>query len=191
VPDKFIAMREACAIKPHGTRARYVSGCKCPQCRAANSRYSCEAQRRHDAGETGTIVPADAAREHIQKLAKAGVGRRAIAAASDVGATIIHEIKLGRGLRIRASTERKILSVTADARSAAALVSAASAWRRVNELLQRGYTRGQLALWLGAKTPALQLNKKTITAKSAARVERMYRLLQAGRLMRETSRRLA
>ena len=32
-------MKQRCAEQPHGTRSRYVSGCKCVPCRAANSRY--------------------------------------------------------------------------------------------------------------------------------------------------------
>ncbi|MBV9811356.1 MAG: hypothetical protein JO326_01295 [Acetobacteraceae bacterium] len=189
--SKFDRMRERCATKPHGTRARYVSGCKCLQCRAANSRYSCEAQRRHDSGDTGNVIDASEAREHLRWLSRRGVGRRAVADASGVSATILHQIKLGKRRRIRASTARRILRVDAGAAWGKALVSARRTWQLLNSLIERGYTKGQLSLWLGNKTAALQINHKKVTAETAQRVERLYKLIEAGRLMRGAPARTA
>jgi hypothetical protein len=57
----------------------------------------------------------------------------------------------------------------------------------LDELLEQGYTRVQLARWLGskAKMPSLQLKTDFVTARSAMRVERMYEAVKAGKLRRD------
>lgn len=166
---------EAFRDRPHGTRLRYISGCKCVPCRAANSRYECERAAARRRGEGAGIVPATRARAHLRKLSRQGVGRRAVAAASDVAETILQLIGAGRRARIRASTERRILAVDAAARADGTLVSAGSTWRRLEALLAEGFPKAEIARRLGYQTPALQLRPDRITARNAVRVERLYR----------------
>lgn len=162
--------------RPHGTRLRYISGCRCLPCRAANSRYECERAAARRRGEWNGIVPADRARRHLRKLSRAGIGRRAVADASDISATIIHEIGIGRRRRIRAGTERQILRVDTSARADHSTVPAGRTWQRIRRLLEEGFSKAELARRLGYKTPALQLNRRQVLAKNAMRVERFYRL---------------
>ncbi len=183
-PARFEKIRTACAQLQHGVRGRYVAGCRCMLCRAANSRYSCQAQRKHDAGETGHIASAEAARKHLLKLSHQGVGYKAVAKACDVAASVMLEVRNGRRRRIRQTTERRILAVDREAVADGALVSAGPTWRLLDELILGGYSKAQLARWLGYATPALQINRRQITAATASRVERMYRLVQEGRLSR-------
>lgn len=182
--DKFQHLHQTCERKPHGTRARYVSGCKCLRCRAANSRYSCGAQRRHDAGETGNIISAAAARKHLTKLSSSGIGRRSVSEACDVAQSILHQIKTGKRLRIRASTERKILMVDVGAARGGTLVSGTQAWRLLDRLLERGFSKAQIAKWLGYKSPAIQIKRGRITGRVAANIQRIYELVESGRLRR-------
>lgn len=182
--DKFAAMLQSCASKSHGTRARYRSGCHCMLCRAANSRYETDRDAARREGDTRGIVLAAAARAHILDLGERGVGYKAVAEASRVSKTIVFQIRQGKRLKIRQSTERAILAVTEEARGDASLIDAAPTWTLINELLAEGYTKVQLAHWLGY-AHALQFKKKLITARSASRVERIYRLVRDGRLMRD------
>jgi hypothetical protein len=182
--SKFDVLRESCKRLPHGTRGRYVAGCKCMRCRAANSRYNTERERERKDGDVRHIVPADRAQAHLLKLSKLGIGRRAVAAASDISGSILLQIRSGRRKNIRASTERRILSVDSKAVSGGALIPAAPTWRLLNKLLERGYTKAQLAIWMGFKTPALQIKRDVITAETAVKVERLYRLIEAGKLRR-------
>lgn len=162
------------AARPHGDRLRYVGGCRCDDCRQANTAYErARSQARAD-GDWNGIVSADAARKHLVKLSKKGIGRRAVAAASDVGETVLCDIRRGTKRNIRARTERRILSVTEGAASDRALIDAGPTWKLINQLLAVGFTKTRLAHELGRKTPALQLNKHKITARNAYAVERMH-----------------
>jgi len=189
---RIAALIESCAIKPHGWRARYMAGCRCLPCRAAHARYNTECERRVKGGITNKIVPANRAREHLLQLSKLGVGRRAVRAATDVAESILHQIAKGRRLQIREETERRILAVDESARADHSLVDAAPTWKLLDELLARGYSRTQIARWLGSKskTPALQLSRGKILARQAVRVQRLYRKVQAGLLRRDTLVRL-
>lgn len=180
----FSAIRKACASKPHGVRARYIAGCRCLLCRAANSRYECERASARRNGEWAGIVPADRARVHLTNLSHQGVGLRAVCAATDISRTILGEIRTGQRPRIRASTARKILAVNMEAASDHALIPARSTWCIVARLIEEGYTRRQIARWLGQQGNGLQLGKEWVTARNACAVERLYHRIQAGYMER-------
>jgi hypothetical protein len=179
----FDSMRTACAGKPHGTRQRYVSGCRCGPCRSANSRYECERARARAAGDWNGYVSAGAARDHVLALGEQGIGYKSVAAAADVATSIVAKIRSGDREQIRRRTERRILAVDQAAVADGALVDARPGWKKIRDLLSRGFTRVQLAEWIGNKG-SLQLGRQRMTARSASRVERMVRLLEAGKLRR-------
>jgi hypothetical protein len=112
-----------------------------------------------------------------------GIGRHSVAEACDVSEEILWGIVSGSQKNIRARTERRILAVDEGARRGACLMPAAATWKLLRELLDRGFSKVQIAEWLG-NTKALQINRKRVTAATATRVERMYRLLNAGKLER-------
>jgi hypothetical protein len=122
-------------------------------------------------------VPVGPVRAHLLRLRRAGVGRKSVAAACDVSATIIAEVLAGEKKTIRASTAKRILEVTRDAIADHALVPAGPTWRRIRSLLDEGYRRGDLARRLGCKTSALQLGRRRVLASTAMRVERLYKQL--------------
>jgi hypothetical protein len=171
---------ELSAEKPHGTRLKYMGGCKCMLCRAANSQYETARSAARKAGDWNGIVSATKARNHLHKLSSQGVGYKAVGDACDVAKTVLMEIRSGRKRRIRQRTERAILAVTGEAAADRALIDADPTWRKLNELLGEGFSKAELARRLGYKSPALQLKKFEITAKSAARVDRFYRTIMAG-----------
>jgi len=165
---------------PHGTRVRYMTGCKCMLCRAANSRYSTERSRAIKAGDWNGIVSSDRARAHLLMLSRHGVGRYVVADACGLSPRLIAEIRSGRQRNMRSRNERRILSVTAEARGAGTLVHAGPVWVQINRLLREGFTKGQLARRLGNKTAALQIRRHVVTAKTAMRVEKLHAELMAG-----------
>lgn len=181
---------ESCATKPHGQRARYMAGCRCLLCRAAHARYNADCERRVRSGITNKIVPADRAREHLLQLSKLCIGRRAVRAATDIAESILQQIAQGKRLRIRQETERRILAVDRSARSDHSLVDAAPSWKILDELIERGYSKAQIARWLGKKTANLQLSRRKILACQAGQVQRLYAKVQTGFLKRDTPVRL-
>ncbi len=163
--------------KPHGTRLRYKAGCRCLACRAANARYETVRARARASGNWNGLVPAEAARKHILRLSKQGVGRRAIAAASDIAEKVIARIRSGAQSNVRRSTEARILAVTNQAPSDGALIRADATWRQIKTLLADGFTKAELARRLGYRFPSLQIGKTRIRARTAARIDRLFRLL--------------
>lgn len=170
---------EAFSDRPHGTRLRYLSGCRCVPCRAANSSYESERLAARKRGEWAGIIAADRARAHLLELSRAGIGRTPVAEASGVSRTIIQEIRSGRRRRIRASTERRILAVDSQARADHSYVPAKKTWQLIRELLDEGFTAADLARRLGYSHPALQFRKTRVLAITAVRVEQLH-----GRLTR-------
>jgi hypothetical protein len=102
-----------------------------------------------------------------------------VAAASDVALSVIADVRAGRKLKIRARSERRILAVTPACRGDASLVPAKRTWERIEWLLDEGFTKSRIALELGRKTRALQLNREWVTARNAAAVEALVRRYQA------------
>lgn len=165
---------------PHGTRVRYMTGCRCVPCRAANSRYESARAVARKNGDWNGIVAADMARAHVIKLSRLGIGRGVISEASGVSRSVIADIRARRKTQIRMRTQRAILSVTAEARGEATLLKAAPVWAQINWLLRAGFTRGGLAQRLGRKMASLQIQPHVVTARTAMRVAKLYAEVSAG-----------
>lgn len=189
VRERFDGMRRVAALKPHGTRARYVAGrCRCMLCRAANSRYSVYRDHaRRQAGDERQIVSAARARAHIVTLSKKGVGYKTVADVANVAETIVFAIRSGRRKQVRKNTATAILSVTAALIADRALVDAGPTWEIIRGLIEDGYSKTQLAAWLGskAKVPALQIGALKCTAAMALRVEKLAAEIAAGKRRRD------
>ena len=185
-PKDFASIRGRFAEEPHGTRRRYLGGCRCVPCRAANSRYSSERAAAQRAGDWRGFVPATLVLGHIRKLRKAGIGYRAIAAAAGLAKSTIAMILTGEREQIRKHHADRILAVDRTAVADCALVPAGRTWTLLNELLEAGYTKTFLAKQLGsrAKRPSLQIGTHGITALTASKVERLYRRIREGRVIR-------
>jgi hypothetical protein len=179
-PSDLRSAAELAATKPHGTRMKYLGGCRCRPCRAANSRYSCwrEAERRE--GRGAGLVDAKKARRHILKLAERGIGYKSVAKDARVAKMIVFEIRNGTRTRIRESTERRILFVGESAARSATVIDARPTWKKIAWLLSEGFTKRSLAERLGYTNGALQFDQDTILARNARKVDRLYRTLRVG-----------
>jgi hypothetical protein len=169
---------ELSANRAHGDRLRYMGGCRCDECRKANTSYESERNKARANGDWNGIVSADKARSHIQRLSEMNVGRRAVSLASGVAESTIAEVANGRKTRIRGRTERNILNVTRDAVADHALIPAAETWKQLNTLIRSGYTRSDLAYRLGYKGRGLQIKKDFVTAINAYLVAALFAQLK-------------
>lgn len=167
---------------PCGVRAKYVAGgCRCMLCRAANSRYETERAAARKRGEGNGLVDAAPIRAQLRRLSRQGVGYKSVAIAADVSKTVLQNVMTGRKHQVRARTVRRVLAVTKDAIADRALVPGARAHAMLERLLDEGFTKTELARRLGskAKVPSLQLKARLLTARSASKVERLYRTVMA------------
>lgn len=165
--------------RPHGTRVRYLGGCRCADCRQANTQYERDRQKARAEGDWNGIVDAAAAKQHLLDLAAQGVGRRAVADASDVPGTILHDVRSGRKTKIRARTEKKILAVTVAMAADHALVDAAPTWALIAELRAAGFTKTRIAKELKHNSRQLQLGRRQVTVRNAAAMRRVHERLMA------------
>lgn len=166
--------------RPHGDRLRYLAGCRCSECRGANCAYEKARAAARKAGDWNGLVPAAEARAHLAALSAQGVGYKTAADAAGVAASIVAKIVAGTRSRIRARSERAILGVTAQAAADRALVDAGATWQLLDELIADGYRKTYLARELGSrsKTPALQLQRTQVTARSAFDVQQLHARLR-------------
>lgn len=122
------------------------------------------------------MVSPDRAREHVQQLGELGVGYKAVADAADVGKTAIAKILSGATRWIHPDTERKILEVDVDAMSDGVKIPSGPTRKMIARLRRLGLTKGDIALALGAQTPALQVAKRPqLTLRTQGAVERLLR----------------
>ncbi len=166
------------ATRPHGTRLRYIAGCRCMLCRAANSRYETGRLRARAKGLGNGLVDAAPARVHIRALGRAGMGYKTVARAAHVGATTVSEVRMGRQTQMRAQARARILAVRSQL-AAGALVPAGPTWRRLDRLIAEGFPKVRIARLLGLRGTGLQFKRTTLTVRNAERVQKLYRFLMA------------
>lgn len=170
---------ELAANRDHGDRLRYLGGCRCNDCRRANTAYECARAKARKEGDWNGNVSAAKARRHLLALSEQGIGRRAVQAVTDIGSSVLQEIRSGAKKKIRARTERKILAVTKEMASDHALIPAADTWALINKLIAEGYTKAQLAELLGYSNQALQFRRDQITVINAHEIRKLYNKLEA------------
>lgn len=164
----------------HGTRSRYVSGCRCEHCRYANRVYSRERAQASRRGDGNPLVEAGPVRAHLLALRRDGIGRQSVADVAGVSRTAIARITTGTQRKLRAQSAARILAVTVDAAiNDGHRIDARPTQALIRQLVREGYTRQRLAELLGYESPTLQLRGPTITARNARRVARLYRQLTA------------
>jgi hypothetical protein len=185
-PDRFAKLKLFAQSKPHGVRARYVAGCRCDLCRAATNTYEKRRNKLRQTWDYNGIVPADTAREYLQRLSAKGIGRHSVAAASGISDSILFGIVSGDRPNCRARTERKILAVDESVRAGGSLVDARATWRKLDGLIRLGYTKTFLAQCLGLQghPPSLQFSRGRITYATAVRVEKLVKRIAAGKVRR-------
>lgn len=173
---------ELASRRPHGDRLRYMAGCRCDSCRAANAAYERMRTAERKAGNGNPLVPADKAQAHLLALAAAGVGRASVREATDINLSILQMIRRGVRTQIRRSTELKILAVPLDYLANGALVDARPIWRLIRKTMRDGgFTQRRIGQAIhGPHAHSLQIGKKQVTVRNANRVRKACEALLAG-----------
>lgn len=160
----------------HGTRAHYFSKkCRCDACRRANTEY----QRSRRRGEFRFVDPAPI-RKHLRWLQRHDIGRRAIAAATDLADTNIWRILRGDRKKVQARVAKKLMAVDTGVIDDRALVPSALARSLLKELVEDGFSKKELARMLGSKAvvPQLQVGVRgRIEAGNEFKIIKLYKKL--------------
>ena len=174
------SIKELALNKPCGTRLKYLAGCKCLECKKANSAYQQSRVKAKQRGEWNGIVPADTVRKHLKKLSKHGIGYKTVADYAAVSSTTLSMIISGKRKNLRKLSERAILQVDKNCINDKTLISVNPTLFRVNRLKNEGFTESELAKRLHYKTHSLQLCKCRITARKALKIKKFYDVIFAG-----------
>lgn len=99
---------------PHGTTARYGSGCRCSACSSANTarHRAYMAQRRRLDAEVA-LVDAASAREQVVALAGAGLGYREVAERAGLPSAVVASLAAGRTGSLAAGAADRVDAVAA------------------------------------------------------------------------------
>lgn len=177
------------AEKPHGTRLRYMSGCKCDDCRRANSQYECERAKARKNGHWNGIVSAKKARSHIKKLSKKGIGYKTVADVAGLAASTVFKIRQGERKFLRAENERKILAVDETCLADSAVVPANTVWNQLEWLFKNGFSEAEIAKELGYANGYLQF-KDNVLASTALKVERLCNRIKAEKELEKSQKQI-
>jgi len=125
------------------------------------------------------LMPTATAVRHLKALRAAGVGLKAVELRCGVARSVLRRLIGGEIRRTRRSTTERILSVSVSDVRLGAYVSGFATWLFLDALIAGGYRRRWIALQLGRKTPALQIQRARVRASTARDVIRLYATVSA------------
>jgi len=181
--------------REHGTRAQYVHGpgpgsglgCRCDECTAANRADAQQRERAILYGRWQPFADAGPAREHVQALARHGIGRRRAAELAGMSASTMSKLLYGGPgsrpptRRIRPQTAAAILAIrpSPDLVAPGVLVGSAGTRHRIQALVAAGWSQAQLAgqLITSPGHVGALLREERVTARKAAAVRGLYERL--------------
>jgi hypothetical protein len=171
----------------HGTYAAYkLDKCRCEPCREAVREYN----RRRATDLTPVLVPAGPAREHIEHLARHGIGLKTVARRAGVSYSSLGKLMYGTkgrapSARIKPATLSKILAVRPDSDADGTFTPAGPVLAIVEELLRRGWTKAAIGRHVhGPEAASLQLGDEYVTRKNAVAVKELLTLAVPARTSR-------
>lgn len=120
------------------------------------------------------LIDAGEVRLHLLALKRAGIGRRAVAAAASVSDGVIFRLRNGDIKRTRRSCAARILAVGVEAAPDHSHVESASSWELIDRLCAVGCERTWLEQLLGLPRHALATRRENITLQRARSIRALY-----------------
>lgn len=172
--DRPTIPNDACehkqTVHEHGSHACYVlDRCRCADCSAANTRYERSRTIWLARVKPHPLVDAEPVRAHVQALVDAGMGPKQIAAVSGVSHGALWKLRYGkngkksRSKKVRRETAERLYAIELELADGAR-VPADEAWRIVNELVARGWTKAAIGRRThGPDALSLQLGTDQVT----------------------------
>lgn len=157
----------------HGTRARYLSSCRCLPCRAANADYV----RTHRPPER---VDATTARAHLRALMALtpSIGVLQASKLSGLSRSLLLRIRNGQQQTITLSIQARVLAIQPIA-APGQRVNGYKTRDFIRRLVKEGYTRARLAALLGLRSRNLRWRGRTVTVRHEQKAQRLHARLTA------------
>lgn len=162
---------------PHGTRARYLYGCRCDSCRTAQRTYSRNYYRQQSARKGTSLVDSTLVKQHLDRLAGYGMGARSVADAAGLDRKTVQDVAHGRRPRVTRRAAFRILRVTPDCAPDHALIDAAPTWALIRQMVEEGYANKELARLLGYRGRYIPIDKTRCSVRNANRVRVLHECL--------------
>jgi hypothetical protein len=178
--QKIAALKASALLRECGTRAKYSAGCRCFDCKRANTEYEKARAKARKEGDWNGLIDAKPVRLHLKALSRKGIGTRTICEYTGLGRTLVTKVKSGQRLKIRKRNADLLLAVDTSCITGGTLISAKPVWRDIDWLLNEGFTRAEIAKRLGYKMPSLQIGKKKVTGRTRVKVQRLVGKLRLG-----------
>ncbi|MGK5681631.1 hypothetical protein [Actinoplanes sp. URMC 104] len=161
--------------------ARYKQGCRCTVCRAANADYARRRYQKQAYGQWQPYVEAGPVREHVEKLAAAGVSARRIEQLAGVSRGSVSLLcgwtKDRPGGHVRQATAERILALGVSAAAASApRVDSIGTVRRIQALCAIGWPITRQEQLAGKAPGSLRevMRRPRVSAATAATVRTLY-----------------
>lgn len=177
-----------------GTHACYsLCACRCLDCAIARSDYE-RARARDNAQGRPLMVDAEPIRAHLRPLMadKPGahhktIGLKQISKVSGVSQGALWKLLYGKDGRptrkVRRATAEKLLAVGLADMADSSTVPAGPTWRRIDEMLEAGWTKRALGRHIqGPNAATLQLSPRRVTVANARKVAALHAAWKNGEL---------
>lgn len=180
-------------MRRHGTRTRYVNGpdqddrpgkgCRCSECRAANTEHENRVYRLKAYGQWRPYVNAEPVRQHILDLGRRGLVPKRVAELAGVSVPTVARIVYGEPWknspapqRIRSATAVAILAVTSGTPRRGTPIDGTGTRRRLQALVAAGWTLTNLAQQYGLDRSSLAvwIHADNVWAGTAGKVRDLY-----------------
>jgi hypothetical protein len=181
-PADLPSVQQLGARKPHGHKMRYMAGCRCRKCRAANAAYEQELTKNRRLHGPNDLVATTRVYRHLKYLQQFGMGHKTVARHAKVGKTVLAEILWYGKKLMRRRAEMRVLAVqsTLDTLPRNRNIPAVDTITKIRHLIRWGYPKALInrdALGLqgaGLQIHSLKGKTGTVTVKSAVKIRDFF-----------------
>lgn len=181
----------------HGTKMRYLAGCRCRRCRRGNAEYEARLARDRKLYGPNDLVSSARVLAHLRYLQTFGIGHKTVAKHARVAKTGLAEIIWYGKQHLRRRSEARILAVQPSLETLPLNVNvpARATVEKIQQLTRWGYPKALISRdGLGNKSIGLQIHSlkgktSTTTVRTALAIGDFYALIVAMRRVWQERRR--
>jgi hypothetical protein len=181
-PSDLPPVHQLARNRRHGHKMRYMAGCRCWRCRAANAAYEHKLEQNRLLYGPNDLVPTDPVRRHLRHLQQFGMGHKTVAKHARLGKTVLAEILWYGKQRMRRRAAARVLAVqpTLDTLPRNVKIQATETVAKIRQLVCWGYpksliNRDGLGLHsVGLQVHALCGKTGTVAVKTAVKIRDFF-----------------